>query len=176
GIKEATPDPLLKNAPVIVLSDEDSDLPATNKRRRLTKNGSIVNDNVHIISSSDDVVLPLSIKKTNQKKIVKNEKMESDDECPIRFSRNRNIKLQSSSKILTGSLIDEDTDEDIGKDNQADDESDNLFHDEAIVDSQVAGDEAVPHSNDSIDNEADDEYDYSDSFIDDGPIVDEPTS
>ncbi|GKG58924.1 hypothetical protein Tco_0602633, partial [Tanacetum coccineum] len=49
------------------------------------------------------------------------------------------------------------------------------FHDEAIVDSQVAGDEAVPHSNDSIDNEADDEYDYSDSFIDDEPIVDEPT-
>ncbi|GKB11655.1 hypothetical protein Tco_0845578 [Tanacetum coccineum] len=101
---------------------------------------------------------------------------ESDDECPIRFSRNRNIKLQSSSKILTGSLIDEDTDEDIGKDNQVDNESDNLFHDEAIVDSQVAGDEAVPHSNDSIDNEADDEYDYSDSFIDDGLIVDEPTS
>ncbi|GJS25585.1 hypothetical protein Tco_0454217 [Tanacetum coccineum] len=157
GIKEATLDPLLKNIPVIVLSDEDSDVPATNKRRRLTKNGSIVNDNVHIISSSDDVVLPLSIKKTNQKEIVKNEKMESDDECPIRFSRNRNIKLQSSSKILTGSLIDEDTDED-------------------IVDSQVAGDEVVPHSNDSIDNEADDEYDYSDSFIDDGPIVDEPTS
>ncbi|GKB44397.1 hypothetical protein Tco_0889339 [Tanacetum coccineum] len=106
GIKEATPDPLLKNLPVIVLSAEDS---------------------------------------------------ESDDECPIRFSRNRNTKLQSSSKILTGSLIDEDTDED-------------------IVDSQVAGDEVVPHSNDSIDNEADDEYDYSDSFIDDGPIVDEPTS
>ncbi|GKE33381.1 hypothetical protein Tco_1452703, partial [Tanacetum coccineum] len=26
-----------------------------------------------------------------------------------------------------------------------------------------------------IDNEADDEYDYSDSFINDGPIVDEPT-
>ncbi|GKA23671.1 hypothetical protein Tco_0709704 [Tanacetum coccineum] len=172
GIKEATPDPLLKNVPVIVLSDEDSDVPATNKRRRLTKNGSIVNDNVHIISSSDDVVLPLSIKKTNQEEIVKNEKMESDDECPIRFSRNRNIKLQSSSKILTGSLIDED----IGKDNQVDDESDNLFHDEAIVDSQVAGDKVVPHSNDSIDNEADDEYDYSDSFIDDGPIVDEPTS
>ncbi|GKA44826.1 hypothetical protein Tco_0737622, partial [Tanacetum coccineum] len=120
GIKEATPDPLLKNLPVIVLSAEDS---------------------------------------------------ESDDECPIRFSRNRNTKLQSSSKILTGSLIDEDTDEDIGKDNQADDESDNLFHDEAIVDSQVAGDEAVPHSNDSIDNEADDEYDYSDNFIDDGPIL-----
>ncbi|GKB39486.1 hypothetical protein Tco_0884428 [Tanacetum coccineum] len=106
GIKEATPDPLLKNVPVIVLSDEDSDVPTTNKRRRLTKNGSIVNDNVHIISSSDDVVLPLSIKKTNQ------EEIESDDECPIRFSRNRNIKLQSSSKILTGSLIDEDTDED----------------------------------------------------------------
>ncbi|GJT66472.1 hypothetical protein Tco_1017952 [Tanacetum coccineum] len=125
GIKEATPDPLLKNLPVIVLSAEDS---------------------------------------------------EFDDECPIRFSRNRNTKLQSSSKILTGSLIDEDTDEDIGKDNQADDESDNLFHDEAIVDSQVAGDEAIPHSNDSIDNEADDEYDYSDNFIDDGPIVDEPTS
>ncbi|GJT78033.1 hypothetical protein Tco_1044758 [Tanacetum coccineum] len=80
-------------------------------------------------------------------------KMEFDDECPIRFSRNRNTKLQSSSKILTGSLIDEDTDEDI-----------------------VAGDEAIPHSNDSIDNEADDEYDYSDNFIDDGPIVDEPTS
>ncbi|GJZ66531.1 hypothetical protein Tco_0623227, partial [Tanacetum coccineum] len=170
GIKEATPDPLLKNVHVIVLSDEDSDVLATNKRRRLTKNGSIVNDNVHIISSSDDVVLPLSIKKTNQ------EEIEFDDECPIRFSRNRNTKLQSSSKILTGSLIDEDTDEDIGKDNQADDESDNLFHDEAIVDSQVAGDEAIPHSNDSIDNEADDEYDYSDNFIDDGPIVDEPTS
>ncbi|GKC18453.1 hypothetical protein Tco_1020603 [Tanacetum coccineum] len=60
--------------------------------------------------------------------------------------------------------------------NQADDESDNLFHDEAIVDSQVAGDEAIPHSNASIDNEAHDEYDYSDNFIDDGPIVDEPTS
>ncbi|GJX56358.1 hypothetical protein Tco_0286255 [Tanacetum coccineum] len=146
---------------------EQEDVPATNKRHRLTKNGSIVNDNVHIISSSDDVVLPLSIKKTNQEEIVKNEKMESDDECP---------KLQPSSKILIGRLIDEDIDEDIGKDNQADDESDNLFHDEAIVDSQVAGDEAVPHSNDSIDNEADDEYDYSDSFIDDEPIVDEPTS
>ncbi|GJX83604.1 hypothetical protein Tco_0333085, partial [Tanacetum coccineum] len=132
GIKEATPDPLLKNVPVIVLSDEDSDVPATNKHRRLTKNGSIVNDNVHIISSDDDVVLPLSIKKTNQ------EEIESDDECPIRFSRNRNTKLQSSSKILTGSLIDEDTDEDIGKDNQADDENDNLFHDEAIVDSHIA--------------------------------------
>ncbi|GJS62326.1 hypothetical protein Tco_0657110 [Tanacetum coccineum] len=102
--------------------------------------------------------------------------MESDDECPIHFSRNRNIKLQSSSKILTGSLIDEDTDEDIGKDNQADDKSDNLFHDEVITDSQVTSDKSVPHSNDSIDNEADDEYDYSDSFIDDGPIVDEPTS
>ncbi|GKB22980.1 hypothetical protein Tco_0862381 [Tanacetum coccineum] len=114
GIKEATPDPLLKNVPVRIR------------------------------------MYPLL---TNA---------ESDDECP---------KLQSSSKILTGCLIDEDTDEDIGKDNQADDESDNLFHDEAIVDSQVAGDEAVPHSNDSIDNEADDEYDYSDNFIDDGPIT-----
>ncbi|GJS60999.1 ribonuclease H-like domain-containing protein [Tanacetum coccineum] len=110
GIKEATPDPLLKNVPVIVLSDEDS---------------------------------------------------ESNDECPIRFSRNRNTKLQSSSKILTGSLIDEDTDEDIGKDNQADDESDNLFHDEAIVDSQVAGDEVVPHSNDdSIDKKLIKNNDY----------------
>ncbi|GKG34355.1 hypothetical protein Tco_0437051, partial [Tanacetum coccineum] len=28
--------------------------------------------------------------------------------------------------------------------------------------------------NDSIDNEADDEYDFSDNFINDGPIVDEP--
>ncbi|GKB14214.1 hypothetical protein Tco_0848137 [Tanacetum coccineum] len=127
---EVTLDPLMKNVPVIVLSDEDSDVPATNKRRRLTKNGSIENDNVHIISFSDDVVLPLSIKKTNQKEIVKNEKMESDDE----------------------------------------------YTDEDIVDSQVAGDEVVPHSNDSINNEADDEYDYSDSFIDDGPILDEPTS
>ncbi|GJV44203.1 hypothetical protein Tco_1428739, partial [Tanacetum coccineum] len=156
GIKEATPDPLLKNVPVIVLSDEDSDVPATNKRRRLTKNGSI--DNVHIISF-DDVVLPLNLMMNVQFVLVVTE-----------------TQLQSSSKILTGSLIDEDTDEDIGKDNQADDESDNLFHDEAIVDSQVVGDEAVPHSNDSIDNETDNEYDYSDSFNDDGPIVDEPTS
>ncbi|GJS59324.1 hypothetical protein Tco_0654108, partial [Tanacetum coccineum] len=43
--------------------------------------------------------LILSIKLTNRELYT-----ESDDECP---------KLQSSSKILTGSLIDEDTDEDI---------------------------------------------------------------
>ncbi|GJR36992.1 hypothetical protein Tco_1212676 [Tanacetum coccineum] len=137
GIKEATPDPLLKNLPVIVLSAEDSDVPATNKRRRLTKNGSIVNDNVYIISSSDDVVLPLNLMMNVQFVLVVTE-------------------TQNCNPVQKYSL--------------------EVSHDEAFVDSHVAGYEAVPHSNDSIDNEADDEYDYSDNFIDDGPIVDEPTS
>ncbi|GJW45922.1 hypothetical protein Tco_0077568 [Tanacetum coccineum] len=71
------------------------------------------NDNVHIISDDDDVVLPLSIKKTNQEEIVKNEKMELMMKCPIRFSHNRNKTAIQFKYTHGNSILMKTTDEDI---------------------------------------------------------------
>ncbi|GKD10511.1 hypothetical protein Tco_1190196 [Tanacetum coccineum] len=55
GINNAS----LKDIPLIVLSDDDSDVPVTQKRRKLTKNGKFVNDNdINLISFDDENILP----------------------------------------------------------------------------------------------------------------------
>nr|GEW16046.1 hypothetical protein [Tanacetum cinerariifolium] len=78
----------MKEIPVIVLSDDDSDAPVTIKRRRLVKNGTIVK---------------------------KNYVQETNDGNPIGFNNNEKKELYSVSKLTTKNIIDEPTDDEFNE-------------------------------------------------------------
>ncbi|GKD34387.1 hypothetical protein Tco_1249896 [Tanacetum coccineum] len=95
----------MNDVPVIVLSDDESDVPVSSKRRRLSKNGYLVNNNeVHVVSSSDEKLLPLSTKKEE----------ETDEDFTIRIKRSKNSNLPSIPKKSKMVLIDESSDDDVG--------------------------------------------------------------
>lgn len=114
---------------------------------------------------------------------------EFDDEQPIRFSRTKKKNPTLKEKKATNTFLDESTDEDLDNffDDQANDdyvvsEKDvglstfDLPHlDDFVLESTYDYGEStsdIPHLDDFIDESTDD-YDYTDDFIDDGPLVDE---
>ncbi|GJT54250.1 hypothetical protein Tco_0989304 [Tanacetum coccineum] len=108
-------DESVKDVSVIVIFDDELDVPMTKKPRRLLKNGHIVNNHEsHILSSNDN-------KKYYEEENQKDQKLESDDELPIRQSEDDLTLLEDLNVAAT------------------------------------------------------DDYDYMDSFIDDGPLDDEDT-
>ncbi|GKC43020.1 hypothetical protein Tco_1060742 [Tanacetum coccineum] len=88
---------------------------------------------------------------------------ESDEEFTIRFKRSENRKRLYIPKIPTMALIDDSTDDDVANSNDVKDHFDILLDDEA--------DDEVPHSYESDDRP--NEYDFSDTFNEDGPLDDE---
>ncbi|GJX79436.1 hypothetical protein Tco_0327585 [Tanacetum coccineum] len=133
----------------------------------LSKNGYLVNNNeVHVVSSSDEKLLPLSTKKEE----------ETDEDFTIRIKRSKNSNLPSIPKKSKMVLIDESSDDDVGNhtyvkhhlDKFFDDSHEHLHKGEELVDGST---DEVPHSDEEDDRS--NEYDLTDSFIDDGPLVEE---
>ncbi|GJT06053.1 hypothetical protein Tco_0840515 [Tanacetum coccineum] len=92
----------MKEIPVIVLSDDDSDAPVTIKHRRLVKNGTIV-----------------------KKNYVQNEK------APYGYWKNQKKELCSVSKSTTKNLIDEPTDDEFNEYGNFNEDFVSLFDEEA---------------------------------------------
>ncbi|GJU75855.1 hypothetical protein Tco_1272925, partial [Tanacetum coccineum] len=77
--------------------------------------------------------------------------------------------------IPTNRVIDDSTDEDVAEYKYLDEDYENLLDDQGNDDVQVdefldASTDELPHLDEFIDD-----YDYSDTFIDDGPLVEEAT-
>ncbi|GKC96529.1 hypothetical protein Tco_1161971 [Tanacetum coccineum] len=135
-------------------------------------------DDVRLFPSDDEDVLPLTNTTIVEENTRNNKNMESYYELPIRFKRSKKKSLHFVPKINKINTIDESTDDDIDlSQKNIDPEFDYLFDDEAKDDSQHVDcltDETtydLPHLNDFDDN-ANDDYDYSDSFINDEPSDD----
>ncbi|GJX28690.1 hypothetical protein Tco_0236769 [Tanacetum coccineum] len=126
----------MKDIPIIVLSDDDSDAPVAIKCRRLVKNGAIVKKNyvqggqnqnlsnettyqrmkkvpLIVISDDDDDELKkeLPMKKSYGKEVPKIKNVKTNNESPIGFNTNKKKDQCMVSKSLTKNLIDEPTDE-----------------------------------------------------------------
>nr|GEW88558.1 pyrophosphatase [Tanacetum cinerariifolium] len=172
----------MKDVPVIVLSDEESVLLKINKKilhmiLRLLKNSTFFNNiEVHIVSFDDENVLHMA----NKKKIEEEtEKEESDEAFSIRFKRSENRKRPYIPKIPTMTHIDESMDDDVANPNDVKDQFDILLDDE-VDDDIYEGEELVHETTNEVlhSDESDDrfnEYDFSNTFIDDGPLDDEPS-
>ncbi|GKA39666.1 hypothetical protein Tco_0732217 [Tanacetum coccineum] len=89
-----------KDIQVIDLSDDDEvPVPFTLKRRRLMKDDTFANKHVvDILSSDEENMVLLSLKKIVENDTKKDKIMKYDDESPITFTRSNNKLRPSSSK------------------------------------------------------------------------------
>ncbi|GJY33585.1 hypothetical protein Tco_0418054 [Tanacetum coccineum] len=146
----------MKDIPVIVLSDDDSDAPVTIKCRRLITNGAIVKKNYvqdepktkkhktllqkERIANNNDLHMnfldkrkELPIKKAYGKEVQKIENWKTNDESPIGFNTDKKKDPCLVSKSPTKNLIDEPTDEEFSESVDLNEDFANLF-DEATID------------------------------------------
>ncbi|GJT27694.1 hypothetical protein Tco_0907969 [Tanacetum coccineum] len=152
----------MKNIPLIVLSDDDSDAPVTMKRQRLEKNGAIVKKNyvqgekqprrtnqttyqrmknhpIIVISEDDDdeLVLPITNKKAYGKEIQQSENSKNNEESKVGFNTNKKNCPGLDSKTPTKNLIDEQTDEEFWESVDLNEDFINLFDEEANEDAET---------------------------------------
>ncbi|GJY56097.1 hypothetical protein Tco_0455212, partial [Tanacetum coccineum] len=145
--------------PVIVLSDDDSDVPVTIKRRRLVKNGAIVKKNYvqdepkakkhkailnkGRMANNNDVDMTfldkkkeLPIKKAYGKEVQKIDNVKANDESPIWFNTDKKKKPCFVTKSPAMNLIDEPTDEEFSDSVDFNKDFVNLFDDQANDDAK----------------------------------------
>ncbi|GKC67474.1 hypothetical protein Tco_1100072 [Tanacetum coccineum] len=167
----------MDHVPLIVLSDDDSDLPSTKKRNVNNNENVITKDDVCLISSDDEELLSLTERKLFEENTKNNENMESDDdEIPIRFKQRKNNKFNSMSKKRRMNCIYDSTDDEVDViEKTTNHEVEQLFDVKSKDDSQdVHGITHQTTYNLTHSEETEDdvkvEYDSNDSFINDGSL------
>ncbi|GJV18758.1 hypothetical protein Tco_1367778 [Tanacetum coccineum] len=124
----------MKEIPMIVLSDDDSDAPVTIKRRKLVKNGTTVKKNyVETKAKEHNTLLKKGRIGNNTDGYMSflTNKKETNDGNTIGFNNNQKKELCSVSKSTTKNLIDEATDEEFNEYENFNEDFVSLFDEEA---------------------------------------------
>ncbi|GKB42794.1 hypothetical protein Tco_0887736 [Tanacetum coccineum] len=173
-----TIDTLMDHVPVIDLSDDDSDLPSTQKRNVNNDENVITKDDVRLISSDYEELFPCTERKLSEEdtKKMKTWYDEYDNEIPIRFKRRKNNKFNSMSKKRRMNCIYDSTDDEVAViENATNQEVEQVFDVESKDDSQDV--HGISHQttynlihSEETENDFKVDYDSNDSFINDGSL------